>query len=300
MGAVYCDHMMPAEPLPRRRRWATVGALVQASHPEPAVVVTAVAALLAYKLGQSGTGIATVALTVLASQLAVGWSNDLLDADRDATSQRPDKPVAAGRVGRPLVTWATALAAFATGALGFSFGVVPGLVAMVGLVTALAYNWPLKLGPLSVLPYAVSFAALPAFVVLATPGGPRPPGWLLAGGGLLGAGAHFANALPDLADDALTGVRGLPQRLGMRGSQLAAAALMVAAGVALAVGPPGPMSPAGIGISAVALLAIPAGWWGDRRDQRRGRRPTGSFRMVMVLAVVDTMLLLNAAIGTAH
>ncbi|MEJ1231435.1 MAG: hypothetical protein WDM88_13540 [Galbitalea sp.] len=31
-------------------------------------------------------------------------------------------------------------------------------------------------------------------------------------GGLLGAAGHFANTLPDLDDDATTGVRGLPHR----------------------------------------------------------------------------------------
>ena len=37
-------------------------------------------------------------------------------------------------------------------------------------------------------------------------------------GALLGVAAHFANVLPDLADDRRTGVSGLPHRLGARAS----------------------------------------------------------------------------------
>ena len=36
------------------------------------------------------------------------------------------------------------------------------------------------------------------------------PGWAVAAGACLGVAAHLANVLPDLADDASTGVRGLP------------------------------------------------------------------------------------------
>ena len=48
------------------------------------------------------------------------------------------------------------------------------------------------------------------------PGADRawPPAWMMATGAVLGVGAHLLNALPDLADDDATGVRGLPQRLG--------------------------------------------------------------------------------------
>src|SRR6185312_7469639 len=126
--------------------------------------------------------------------------------------------------------------------------------ALIALASALLYNWPLKATPASVVPYAVSFAALPAFVVLGLPGAPRPPAWLVLAGMLLGAGAHFANTLPDLADDARTGVRGLPHRLGPAGSRLAAAVLLLSATAALAFGPPG--SPSWVGIAALLAAAV--------------------------------------------
>ena len=37
----------------------------------------------------------------------------------------------------------------------------------------------------------------------------------------LGSAAHFVNVLPDLADDAATGVHGLPHRLGPLASRIA-------------------------------------------------------------------------------
>ncbi|MDG4804321.1 UbiA family prenyltransferase [Micromonospora sp. WMMD980] len=265
--------------------------LVRASHPEPAAAVVVVAALLAAGVGHAAAGIATVALTVLASQLAVGWSNDLIDADRDAAVGRTDKPVTTGAVARSTLARATAVAAVATPLLALPAGPPAAACATVGLVSALFYNKPLKSTPVSVLPYAVSFGALPAFVVLALPGSPAPPAWLVAAAALLGAGAHFANVLPDLADDARTGVRGLPHRLGPAGSRWAAAGLLLAATVALVFGPPGP--PSWAGLSAVAAaVAVPAlGWYAGRATARAGRRPVAAFRAVLVVALIDVVLL---------
>ncbi|MCM0678452.1 UbiA family prenyltransferase, partial [Micromonospora phytophila] len=192
---------------------STVLGLVRASHPEPAAAVTTVSGLLAVGVGHRPAGVLAVVLSVLASQLAVGWTNDLLDADRDATVGRTDKPVATGAVRRRTVAVGATAAALATPALGLTTTPAAALAVSVALVSALLYDWPLKSTPVSVLPYAVSFGLLPAFVVLALPGAPAPPVWLVAAGALLGAGAHFANVLPDLVDDARTGVRGLPHRL---------------------------------------------------------------------------------------
>ncbi|HYN96042.1 MAG TPA: UbiA family prenyltransferase, partial [Pilimelia sp.] len=193
--------------------------LLRAAHPEPGAAVTAVAALLAVGVGLGPAGVVAVAAAVLSSQLAVGWVNDWLDAGRDAAAGRTDKPAATGAISRRAVGVAGLVAALATVPLAFASGAAAGVALTAALVSALLYDWPLKFTAASVLPYLFSFAALPAFVVLAAPGAPRPPAWLLAAGGLLGGGAHFANALPDLGDDARTGVRGLPHRLGAAGSR---------------------------------------------------------------------------------
>lgn len=270
---------------------STVLGLLRASHPEPAAAVTTVAGLLAWGVGHRPAGIVAVVLTVLASQLAVGWTNDALDADRDAAVGRTDKPVAAGALRRRTAGLAAVLAALATPVLALTTNPVAAAWATVGLLSALLYDWPLKSTPVSVLPYAVSFGSLPAFVVLALPGGPAPPVWLVAAAACLGAGAHFANVLPDLADDARTGVRGLPHRLGPAGSRAAAAGLLLAATVTLVFGPPGPPSWAGLSAVAAAVLMPAVAGYGERAATRAGGRPVAAFRAVMVVALIDVVLL---------
>jgi heme o synthase len=267
-----------------------VTALIRATHPEPTAAVTAVAGLLALAVGHPAGSAAMVTATVGASQLATGWANDALDARRDAAAGRRDKPIPAGEVSRRTVGAAAVLAAVATVLLAAWFGPLATAAAVAGLAGGLAYDWPLKRTPLSVLPYAVSFAALPAFVVLALPA--TPPLWLLAAGALLGAGAHFANALPDLADDLATGVRGLPHRLGTSGSALAAAVLLMAAVGVLVWGPPGP--PAWWAMAALVVVAVvlPTGWYAARLSVARGRRPTALFRAFLLVAVITVGLML--------
>jgi protoheme IX farnesyltransferase len=269
-------------------------ALIKASHPEPAVAVTTVSALLAWGVGHGPGSIARVAATVLASQLAIGWVNDCLDAPRDRAVRRTDKPVATGAIGRRTVGIAGVTAAAACVGLAATTGWPAGALAVAALASALLYDWPLKLTPISVLPYAVSFGLLPAFVVVALPGAPAPPAWLVAAGALLGAGAHFANALPDLDEDARTGVRGLPQRIGPAGSRVAAAVLLLAATVTLVLGPPGRPSWAGVGAVAAAVVVLPLGWYAGRRAAAGGGRPVAVFRAVMAVALIDVVLLVTS------
>jgi 4-hydroxybenzoate polyprenyltransferase len=265
--------------------------LVRASHPEPAVAVTTVSALLAWGVGHRPVGVAAVAATVLASQLAVGWVNDWLDADRDAAVGRTDKPVASGVLSRRATGLAGLLAALATPLLALTTNPAAAACASLALVSALLYDWPLKFTPASVLPYALSFGALPAFVVLARPAAPAPPVWLVAAGALLGAGAYFANVLPDLEDDARTGVRGLAHRIGRTGSRLAAAGFLLAATATLVFGPPGPPSRTGLAATATAAVVLPVGWYASRASGGRAARPVAMFRAVMLVALIDVVLL---------
>jgi heme o synthase len=272
----------------------TTWLLIRAAHPEPAAAVTAVSALLAVAVGHRGWAVAAIAAAVLASQLAVGWVNDWLDAGRDAAVGRIDKPAATGEISPRTVGAAGAVAALATVPLALTCGLPAAVAATTGLLSALLYDWPLKFTPASVVPYMVSFAALPSFVVLALPGAPAPPAWLPAAGALLGGGAHFANALPDLSDDARTGVRGLPHRLGAGGSRLAAAGLLLAATLVLVFGPPGPPSWAGLAAVAAAVVVLPIGWYAGRAAARRGARPVAVFRAVLVVALIDVLLLVSS------
>ncbi|MGN9810501.1 UbiA family prenyltransferase [Micromonospora sp. BQ11] len=274
-------------------RARTLG-LLRASHPEPGAAVTAVSGLLAWGVGHRPAGVGAVVLTVAASQLAVGWTNDALDADRDAAVGRTDKPVATGAVGRRGTAVAAAVAALATPVLALTTNPVAAFWVTLALVSALLYDWPLKSTPFSVLPYAISFGALPAFIVLALPGAPAPPAWLVGAGALLGAGAHFANVLPDLADDARTGVRGLPHRLGPAGSRVAAGVLLLAATAILVLGPPGPPSTVGLAAVATAVVVPPVSWYAGRAAARAGARQVAAFRAVILVALIDVVLLVTS------
>jgi 4-hydroxybenzoate polyprenyltransferase len=148
----------------------------------------------------------------------------------------------------------------------------------------------LKFTALSPLPYLVSFGVLPAFVVLGKPA--SPPWWMIVAAALLGGGAHFVNVLPDLADDARTGVRGLPQRLGAAGSWLAGGALLLAATAVLVFAPRGAPSWAGVVILVAAAAILPVGWYLSRRPGSRA-----PFRAVLLVALADVVLLLISGTG---
>jgi 4-hydroxybenzoate polyprenyltransferase len=268
----------------------TLRGLIRACHPEPTLAVTLGAATLAVAMHRDARGVVAVAAVVLASQLAAGWHNDWLDAERDAAAGRPDKPIPAGLVARRTVGIAAIVATAVTVPLAVPSGATATVVAAIGLAGGLAYNWPLKSTPFSVVPYAISFAALPVFVLVGRPGTGAAPGWLLAAGATLGAGAHFANVVPDLDDDQRTGISGLPHLLGPLASAITGAILLITASALIAWGPPGaPTSLALVGfITAVVVLLI-GGYAGLRRPGSRL-----AFRAVLVAALIDVAMLLAA------
>ncbi|WP_142157349.1 UbiA family prenyltransferase [Cellulomonas sp. SLBN-39] len=265
-----------------RARAATAAALARACHLGPTVVVTALSTALAVGLGAAAPTVLLVLLVVLTGQLSIGWSNDWVDAARDRAAGRTDKPVVQGAV------TAATLRAAAVGALVVSVAASAlagpaAAVAHLGVVAmGWAYNLRLKATAASWVPYALAFALLPGFVVLALPGPALPAAWLLAVGALLGVGAHLANVLPDLEDDAATGVRGLPHRLGRRATGVLAPAVLALAVLVAVLGPPGPPAPPGavVGVAAV-LTAVAAGVVGLRRE--RSRLP---FTLAMVVALL--------------
>lgn len=265
-------------------------ALARASHPEPTLAVTVMAAALAVTTGRTAVGVLLVGGAVLAGQLSIGWLNDHLDAERDQAVGRRDKPVAAGAVSKWAVGAAAVVAALVCLPLSLASGLLAGLVHLVAVASGWTYDLGLKSTPASVLPYLVSFALLPVFVVLGGAGSSAPPWWLPVAGALLGAGAHFANVLPDLDDDIATGVRGLPHRLGAAGSRVAAAALLLGASAVLAVGVLAAGSPVLAALAPVLAAAVLAvGLVAGRRPGSRA-----PFRAVTVVALIDVALLITA------
>jgi 4-hydroxybenzoate polyprenyltransferase len=263
----------------------SAAALVRASHPEPTVAVTAVATALAVSTGLGARSL-WVAAAFLTGQLSVGWSNDWIDAARDARNERADKPVGQGRLSVASVRTAALTALGLCVPLSLAMGLGAGLLHLAAVAAAWSYNARLKATALSWLPYALAFGAVPSIVVLALPGAGLAPAWATAAGALLGVGAHLCNALPDLEEDLAQGVRGLPHRLGPRRSAACAAVLLLTAAVLLAVGPPGPpglLAVAAVGLSAAVTAA------GLARSRRSGSRD--AFLAALVVAAVSVGLL---------
>lgn len=235
-----------------------IRALALACHPIPSVAVTAISAGLAALAGLPVDRGALVVGAVFTGQLSVGWSNDYLDAERDRAVRRTDKPLATGEV-KPRVAGIAAAVAFIL-TVGFSaaIGWPGGAVALATVLAAWAYNLGLKGTVLSWLPYAIAFGLAPAVVTLSDSTPRWPPGWLVTVAALLGVAAHLANVLPDLRDDAETGIRGLPHRIGARATAVAAAALLSIASVVILVGPVGPPGAWSWGLFAVVALVAAA------------------------------------------
>lgn len=260
-----------------------------AAHPGPALAVTVVAGLLAWAAPLPAARVVLVVLAVLAGQLVIGWSNDLVDVGRDRQVGRTDKPLATGEVSLRSVRVALGGAGVAAVGLSFALGWRAGVVHLVAMVGGgVAYNLGLKSTQWSWAPYALAFGLLPAVVTLAQDPPEWPPWPVIVAAGLLGVGAHFVNVLPDLDDDAATGVRGLPHRLGHRASQRAATAVLVLASVVLVLGPgqdTGAFAWVGLavtlGLAVVALVG-------------RGRTP---FRAAVGIALVNVAVLTLGGAG---
>ncbi|PWD49746.1 1,4-dihydroxy-2-naphthoate prenyltransferase [Serinibacter arcticus] len=240
---------------------ARARALLLASHPGPTVTVTTLAVVLGIGSGLGPGRVVLLGLAFLAGQLSIGFSNDWLDAERDRAVHRSDKPVARGDVSVNLVrtaAWGTALA---TVPLSFALGWIAGVLHLVLVSSGWAYNAVLKRTAWSVAPFVLSFGLLPAVVTFAAQPPAAPAWWALAVGATFGVAIHFTNVLPDLADDASTGIAGLPHRLGLVPSgvvaftALAVAAALVTFGPVLAGSQAGPGALGVVGLIACVLLA---------------------------------------------
>lgn len=274
-----------------RRATRTALALAGSCHPGPTLAVTVLGGLLAVLAGVPAGRLVVLVAAVLTGQLGIGWANDALDAERDRSHGRADKPVATGGVS-PALTWRAALAAAAACVpLSLATGLLPGLVHLVAVAGGWVYDLGAKRRPVSALPYAVSFGLLPVFVLLAA-GGPAPTQgtvwWLPAAGALLGVGAHLLNGLPDIADDAAAGLRPLPVLLGPARTLRLGAALLVAAALVLALAPAAVPTAVRWLAPAAALAAAVAAVTLGRPPRDRTRAP---FALAVLAAGVDVALL---------
>ena len=261
-------------------------ALALSTHPGPTVAVTVVTAVLALGTGLDAGRLALVTAAVFFNQVSVGLSNDWIDAKRDAAVGRRDKPVARGWISVPAVRTASIVTVVLAVLLTLPLGWAATLAHVVFIASAWSYNLWLKRSPLSVLPFVVSFGLLPAIVTLSTVPPFFAPYWMLGAGALLGVAAHFSNVLPDLADDAATGVAGLPHRLGRRTSGLTIAVGLAVASALVVFGAGDPGVVQWIGLAVTLSLAAVCGVLAVILPPTRLL-----FQLIMAAAIVDVVLL---------
>ena len=269
------------------RRPSVLLPLLRAAHFGPSVAVTVIVALLAVALDLSAYRGIVVTTAVFAGQLTIGWGNDLRDARRDREVGRLDKPLASGELAPSFVLRCLVVAAASCVVLSLMAGWRSGATHLVlGVACGHLYNLYFKATPWSWLPYAVAFGSLPAVVSLAASPPEWPPVWMVGTAAMLGIAAHFLNTLPDLDDDAATGVQGLPHRVGAVRSRLVATTLLVLATTVAVVGPAGaPAAWAWAALGAVVVLAGVA-------LLGRGKAP---FYAAVAIALVDVVLLVSVA-----
>jgi 4-hydroxybenzoate polyprenyltransferase len=267
-------------------------ALAGACHPLPSLAVTAVAVLLGAGSGLDGPRMVLLGAAVLTGQLSIGWCNDWVDAARDRAIGRVDKPAAAGRVPVRTVAAAAIVASVATIVLSLLLGWLAGVALLLGVAAGWAYNLGLKATVWSGATYLFAFAALPIGVYAAAPGEPWPPWWVPVVSALLGFGAHFANVLPDLRADAETGVRGLPHRLGPRNGVIVMAISLATASVVLGVAPAAASTLYSLVVVTTGLTLAAA----TTVAAVRAPHSPAAFRLTVVIAVLDVVLLIAATI----
>ena len=253
--------------------------LLKASHFGPTMAVSITSFLLATNLWWEGPAY-IIAFGVFLGQLLVGWSNDLNDYQDDLKHNRIGKPLISGELTKDsllravIITTPIAVVFNIFGPLGIK----GGLVYLLGVGLGVAYNFYFKSTFLSPLPYALAFAALVSSIVIATD--QNVPIWLALAGTLFGVAAHFANVLKDLDQDLTSGIKGLPQRLGKQKSRIICGSLLIALTLILHSANPNQLLLI-VGLIGAALTTLSSSKW--------------IFKLLMITAIVDVILLLEAA-----
>jgi 4-hydroxybenzoate polyprenyltransferase len=207
--------------------------LLKASHFGPTVLVVSITYVLS-RTQFSVSDSLFIAFAILLGQFVVGWSNDLIDFPMDMEAKRAKKPLVAGTITESMLRASIVIAL--TSALIVSIisplGVSGTAIHFLGLLSATAYNVKLKSTLLSVVPYIVSFGALPWAIYVAA--GSRPPTWIVLGFILISSAFHFLNVLKDIDTDIAQGIMGLPQVLG-RTKSIVIAILLAGIGISVVV-----------------------------------------------------------------
>jgi 4-hydroxybenzoate polyprenyltransferase len=202
--------------------------LLKASHFGPTVLVVGITYVLSLTQFSASDSL-FIALAILLGQFFVGWSNDLIDLPRDKAALRVKKPLVAGTITEATlgISIGIALLSALIVSLMSPLGVNGTAIHFLGLLSATGYNLKLKSTLFSVVPYIVSFGALPWAIYVAD--GTHPPTWIVLGFILISSAFHFLNVLKDIKEDKESNIGGLPQRVGVIPSAAIALTLLITA-----------------------------------------------------------------------
>ncbi len=206
-------------------------ALLRATHLMPSIAVTSFATIFTICLRTAPATVWLIALATLFQQFSVGLSNDWLDWQRDLAVGRSDKPAMTGDITRSQTRNAAFLFVIAALITSWQISAISIAVMLVMLTAGWSYNLWLKSTVLSFVPYFIGFGILPFFASGNGQSAESIPVFIGIVAGLLGCAAHFANSIPDFADDATNLVNGLPQRLGTLWSSVGLAFCALAAAI---------------------------------------------------------------------
>ncbi|MBJ7432838.1 MAG: UbiA family prenyltransferase [Microbacteriaceae bacterium] len=209
-------------------RGTRLRAYVAATHFPQALAMVLLMTVSTALCGGSWSSVALVFLASAAGQATVGWTNDVHDAAADRAAGRSNKPTVRGDLRPEDLRLPILLSATLTITLSFfAAGWVGGAAHIAAVASALVYNFFLARTVWSWVPYAVSFALMPAFIAQASSPTLWPSFPLIALSVLVGVTAHLLNAIPDIDIDRETGWGGLAVSLGKRRSGVLVVVLVI-------------------------------------------------------------------------
>ncbi len=204
-------------------------------------------------------------------QLAIGATNELVDADLDAIA-KPGKPIPAGLVSRRGARLVTLGGLVLMTVLSLSFSIESFLLCAIGTGSGIAYSVWFKRTIWSWIPYLIALPLLPIWVWATLDSVKIALFAIYPIGAAAVIAVQIAQSLPDVDVDRESGVKTFAVALGSLGARFTCWGLMLLAiALAVALAPWLTNHPSrvwGAALLSFGLIALNAAIW--RHDVRRG------------------------------
>lgn len=228
-------------------------------HAVPVIIVmvaTAAFALIAAGGWPGSVRLVCLLGAMLGGQLAIGATNDLIDADLDAAA-KPAKPIPSGLVSRRGARAVVAGGLVLMLACSLRFSLLALGLCVIGTGAGIAYSLVFKRTAWSWVPYLVALPLLPIWVWTALSSVPAGIFAIYPIGAPAVVAVQLAQSLPDVAGDWQEGVRTLAVTLGERRARLVCwGAVLLAAALAAALAPSLTAHAARVWIAAALAAAL--------------------------------------------